>query len=294
MRPVPRIETVGGPGGTAGRLANGPNLPPAPMLFPISDDDRHLSGPAVATLLLIAANVAVFAYQLAEPAFTYGWSVVPAELTTGQDLVNSRPIPEEDPNVRIESVQDIPQRSGPGSGALVYLTVLSAMFMHGGWAHIGGNLLYLWIFGDNVEHRFGAVPFLLFYLVSGLAATAAQIALDPDSVIPNLGASGAISGVLGAYLVLFPKNRVHSVFFFRIIAIPAVFALGLWIVLQFINGAGALFATEQTGGVAYGAHIGGFVAGALLALVLRNRLPEDRPNVLQPAMRRDPRLRRLW
>src|SRR5690606_34974128 len=136
--------------------------------------------------------------------------------------------------------------------------------------------------------------FLAFYLVSGLAATFAQIALDPDSVIPNLGASGAISGVLGAYLVLFPRNRVHAVFFFRVIAIPAFVALGLWIVLQFVNGYGAIAATEQTGGVAYGAHIGGFVAGVVLAFVLRGMIREERPNVLQSAERRDPRTRRLW
>jgi membrane associated rhomboid family serine protease len=185
----------------------------------------------------------------------------------------------------------IPHAPGP---VPIYLTILSAMFMHGGIGHILGNLLYLWIFGDNVEHRFGHGVFLAFYLVSGVAATFAQVALDPGSVIPNLGASGAISGVLGAYLVLFPKNRVHAVFFFRVIAIPAALALGLWIFLQFVNGFGAIAATEQTGGVAYGAHIGGFAAGVLLAFVLRTVIPAERPNVLQAAMRRDPRARPLW
>lgn len=254
------------------------------MIFPISDDDRHLMHPAWVTILLLGANGAVFLWQLLNPEFTYGWSVIPAEITSGRDLVDPVVIASGDRQVII------PQAPGP---VPIQLTVLSAMFMHGGWAHIGGNMLYLWIFGDNVEHRFGALPFLAFYLVSGVAATVAQIALDPDSVIPNLGASGAISGVLGAYLVLFPKNRVFALFFFRVVAIPAVLALGLWIALQFVNGLGAFAATEQTGGVAYGAHVGGFAAGVVLALILRRVLPE-RSNVLEPAMRRDPRTHPLW
>jgi membrane associated rhomboid family serine protease len=258
------------------------------MLFPISDDDRHLSGSAWVTLVLVALNVVVFVFFQglgSNEAFTYGWSVVPEEITTGVDLVG--PVPVGFGGERVA----IPHAEGP---VPIYLTVLSAMFMHGGFGHIAGNLLYLWIFGDNVEHRFGHGVFLGFYLVSGVAATVAQIALDPGSVIPNLGASGAISGVLGAYLVLFPRNRVHAVFFYTIVSIPAVLALGFWIALQFINGFGAIAATEQTGGVAYGAHIGGFAAGVVLALVLRAVIPEERPNVLQPAMRADPRDRRLW
>lgn len=239
------------------------------MLFPISDDDRHLTGPALVTWALVAANVLLFGYQLVEPAFTYGWSVVPLEMTTGVDLVNSRPLPHEDPAAEIRSPADLPQRPGP---PVIWLTVLSAMFMHGGYAHIGSNLLYLWIFGDNVEHRFGGRAFLVFYLVSGVAATVAQIALGPRSLIPNLGASGAISGVLGAYLVLFPRNVIHVLFFFRVVTVPAFVVLGLWIVMQLVSGWGAIAATEQTGGVAYGAHVGGFVAGVVLALVLRGRL----------------------
>ncbi|MEM1043346.1 MAG: rhomboid family intramembrane serine protease [Bacteroidota bacterium] len=256
------------------------------MLFPIGDDDRHLDGPAFVTIALLLANVGVFVLQLMDPELIYGWSTVPYEITTGQDLVNAA-----DATLSPASLDRLPQRPGP---VPIYLTLLSSMFMHGGFGHLGGNLLYLWIFGDNVEHRFGHGAFLAFYLVSGLAASAAQIALDPDSVIPNLGASGAIAGVLGAYLVLFPRNRVHTVFFFRVIAVPALLAIGLWIVFQFINGFGAIAAAEQTGGVAYGAHIGGFFAGAVLALVLRQMLPEDRPNVLRPAMRRDPKAQRLW
>lgn len=247
------------------------------MLFPLSDDDRHLTRPAVVTWLLVVANVLVFAYQFVTPPFTYGWSVVPEEITTGTDLVNARPIPEEDPAAEVRTPYDIPQRPGPGPAPLIYLTIVSAMFMHGGFLHIGSNLLYLWIFGDNVEHRFGAGPFLLFYLGSGVAATLAQVALDPDSLVPNLGASGAISGVLGAYLVLFPRNRVNVVFFFAVFAVPAFLVLGLWIAMQFIDGYGAIAATEQTGGIAYGAHIGGFVTGVVLALALRRQLPASPP-----------------
>ena len=263
------------------------------MLFPISDDDRHLDGPAVATILLLAANVLVFAYQIAEPAFTYGWSVVPQEITTGQDLVNAEPIPGEETAADVVA-SEIPQRPGPGPGPLVYLTVLSAMFMHGGWGHIGGNMLYLWIFGDNVEHRFGTARFLAFYLVSGIVATAVQIALAPGSLIPNLGASGAIAGVLGAYLVLFPRNRVNAVFIIKVVTVPAVVVLGLWIALQFVNQWGATAATEETGGVAYGAHIGGFLAGMAMALVARATGTRERPNRLTRAIETDPRNRRLW
>ena len=258
------------------------------MLFPISDDDRQLSGPAYVTMAVVALNILVFVLFQgigANEAFTYGWSVVPEEIVTGQDV--TQPVTVSMAGQRVT----IPHAPGP---VPIYLTILSAMFMHGGFGHILGNMLYLWIFGDNVEHRFGHAVFLGFYLISGLAATVAQIALDPHSLIPNLGASGAISGVLGAYLVLFPRNRVHAVFFFRVVAIPAFVALGLWILLQFVNGFGAIAATEQTGGVAYGAHIGGFLAGVLMALVLRQVLPETRPNVLARTMERDPRTQRMW
>lgn len=283
MRPVPSNATAGGGlCDTGGRLKSAqPTSASASMLFPISDDDRSLSGPAWVTILILLANVALFGLQLANPAFTYGWSAVPAEITTGQDLVNDRPIPEVDPAAEVRTPQDIPQRPGPGPAPLIYLTVLTAMFMHGGFAHIAGNLLYLWIFGDNVEHRFGSIPFLLFYLVSGIVATVAQIALDPDSLVPNLGASGAISGVLGAYLVLFPKNRVHAIFFFRMVSVPAFVVLGLWIAFQFVNGYGSIAASESTGGVAYGAHVGGFVTGVVLALGMRMAGLRERPSPLE-------------
>lgn len=241
------------------------------MLLPISDDDRSLHRTGYVTILLVLANLAVFfLFQKmgADTSFTYGWSVVPLELTTGEDLVEPQTLEIAGQHV------SIPQEPGPSP---IWLTILSAMFMHGGLAHLFGNLLYLWIFGDNVENRFGMGPFIAFYLACGVAATLAQVALDPDSVIPNLGASGAISGVLGAYLVLFPRNRVNAIFIYYIVSIPAVVAIGLWIAFQFVNGYGSIMMSQETtGGVAYGAHIGGFVAGVVLALVMRSVIPKPR------------------
>jgi membrane associated rhomboid family serine protease len=230
------------------------------MLFPLSDDDRDLVRPAVVTITLVIANALLFLYQLANPHFTEGYSVIPAEIMGGVDLVEPVLIRDGGDTVAI------PQAPGP---APIYLTLLTAMFMHGGWAHLGGNLLYLWIFGDNVEHRFGWFRFLLFYLASGIAATAAQIATDPSSVIPNLGASGAISGVLGAYLVLFPHNRVMAMVLYRIVSIPAIFVLGLWAAMQVISGMGVLGQAGATGGVAYAAHVGGLVAGVIVGAIVR-------------------------
>lgn len=244
------------------------------MLFPISDDDRRISGPAYVTWSLVAANIGVFFLLQqagANEAFTYGWSVIPQEITSGQDLIANETV-----QVGAQSVT-IPQAEGP---SLIYLTILSAMFMHGGFAHLFGNLLYLWIFGDNVEHRFGSGAFLAFYLVSGIAATVVQIALNPSGIVPNLGASGAISGVLGAYLVLFPRNRVTAIFLYYIVSIPAVVAIGVWIVFQFFNGLGSFMVSQETvGGVAYGAHIGGFVAGVVLALILRVVIKKEKDTV---------------
>lgn len=257
------------------------------MIFPISDDDRHLMKPAWVSIGLLLANVALFLVQLMDPAFTYGWSVIPLEIVKGVDLVSPVAI-----QVGRE-IHQVPQAPGPSP---IYLTVFSAMFMHGGWAHIGGNMLYLWIFGDNVEHRFGAVKFLLFYLISGLVATFAQIATDPLGVIPNLGASGAISGVLGAYLVLFPRNMVNAVFFFRIVSLPAIFVIGMWAFTQFVNGAGAIAQTEQTtGGVAYAAHIGGFVAGVVAGIFARIGMKnQEPPSVFRRIYEDEPGVRRYW
>ena len=146
------------------------------------------------------------------------------------------------------------------------------MFLHGGWMHLGGNMLYLWIFGDNLEKVMGAVRFAIFYLVCGLAASFAHIIFGPGSTVPAVGASGAISGVLGGYLVLFPQNRVRVLTRGGIAHVPAIVVLGFWIVIQLLNGVGSMATTSETGGgVAYMAHIGGFVAGLVLVKLMASR-----------------------
>ncbi len=257
------------------------------MFFPISDDDREVTTTAYVTYSLLAINVVLFLLQLSDPAFTYGWSVIPREITTGVDLVEPHAI-----QVEGYGTVDIPQAPGP---PLLWLTLLTSMFMHGGFGHIAGNMLYLWIFGNNVEHRFGHAWFLLFYLVAGLVASAAQIVANPDSVIPNLGASGAIAGVMGAYLVLYPYNRVNAIFLYTVIAVPAIVVLGMWIAMQFVSSVGSIAATSETaGGVAYLAHVGGFVAGVGAALVCRSTLTAEPDSALKRQYQRDPRAHRLW
>jgi membrane associated rhomboid family serine protease len=259
------------------------------VLFPIGDEDKKRSGPAFVMGVLILLNVGAFWLQLQDPEITYSYGLIPYEVTQGEDLVNERRA-----DVTPRSPQEIPQRPGPSP---IYLTLLTSMFLHGGWLHLGGNMLYLWIFGDNVEHRFGHGVFILFYLVSGLAAAAAQIALAPESLVPMIGASGAISGVLGAYLVLFPRNRVHAIFFFRVVSVPAFVALGLWIVFQLFSGYGALTTAAEgaMGGVAYAAHIGGFFAGAVLAMILRFVIKEkEHPSRLSRAIEQDPDSKPWW
>ncbi|MGH9842278.1 MAG: rhomboid family intramembrane serine protease [Blastocatellia bacterium] len=227
------------------------------MLFPIGDDNTMRHRTPVVTWTLIALNVMVFLYQMSNPEFTYGYSVVPREITTGRDLVGAIPVG--------QSAVELARGPSP-----IYLTVFWAMFMHGGLAHIGGNMLYLWIFGDNVEDRMGHVKFLIFYLLCGILATAAHIFFGPSSVIPSLGASGAIAGVLGAYLILFPRQGVRVFQFGRVVEMPALIVIGLWGLLQFISGFGSLGTAGQGGGVAYMAHVGGFVAGMALVFLFRN------------------------
>jgi membrane associated rhomboid family serine protease len=146
------------------------------------------------------------------------------------------------------------------------------MFMHGGWLHLFGNMLFLWIFGDNVEDRFGHLQFLIFYLLAGIAATFSQYAVSPESGVPNVGASGAIAGVLGTYILMFPQSRVNVLLGRQIVAMPAFVVLGLWIVLQLVSGVGTIaYTDESTGGVAYMAHIGGFVSGLAMTFLFRGR-----------------------
>jgi membrane associated rhomboid family serine protease len=150
-----------------------------------------------------------------------------------------------------------------------FLTLFTCMFMHAGWLHLGGNMLYLWIFGDNVEDRFGHIKFTIFYLLCGLAATFAQLAFSLGSNVPNLGASGAIAGVLGAYILLFPQGRVRVLQGQQVIQMPALIVIGFWIILQLFSGIGSITAAADTGGVAYMAHIGGFIAGFVLTFLFR-------------------------
>ncbi|MEA2204480.1 MAG: hypothetical protein QOE77_1256 [Blastocatellia bacterium] len=207
-------------------------------MFPIGDDDTGRRTTPIVTYVLIALNLIFFFVELSsgEP-FIRHWAVIPREL--------------------IEN---------PG-GELP--TLFTSMFMHAGWLHLGGNMLYLWIFGDNVEDNFGHLKFLIFYLLCGIAATLAQLAFSAGSNIPNLGASGAIAGVLGAYILLFPRGQVKVLMGRGIIPMPAIAVIGIWIVLQFVSGIGSISNTAETGGVAYMAHIGGFVAGIVLTFVLR-------------------------
>jgi membrane associated rhomboid family serine protease len=227
-------------------------------LMPIGDDNTGRKTTPYVTYALLAANIAVFVLLQglgANERFTLGYSVVPTEITRGVDLTS--PVAA-GANARLA----IPQAPGPNP---IFLTVLSAMFMHGSLMHLGGNMLYLWIFGDNLEDAMGHFKFLLFYLLCGLLATVAHIFSDANSVIPSLGASGAIAGVLGGYLLMYPSRQVRVLIgYMGIVAMPALVVIGFWGALQFFNGFGSLFQTRGGGGVAYLAHVGGFVAGLVL------------------------------
>jgi membrane associated rhomboid family serine protease len=242
-------------------------------MIPIGDEDTGRPGvvPYI-NIAIIAVNVIVFLYQLVDPNFTNGYSTVPAEITSGKDIIGRILLTAPDgTNVVID------EAPGPQP---IWLTLFTSMFMHGGWLHIGGNMLFLFIFGDNIEKAYGHIKYLVFYLVCGIIAGLAHVLSQPDSIIPSLGASGAISGVLAAYLVLFPTNRVKvlltlGVVLLRPIMVPAVVMIGLWALLQFVNGLGAIAVTDQTSGVAYWAHIGGFIAGAVITLLARPFLDKE-------------------
>ncbi len=237
------------------------------MLFPLGDDNSDREITPVVTWTLIGINVLMYIYQVMNPRFTLGYSVVPFEITHGVDLKDSTQI----------GKMMLEQAPGP---VPIYLTLLFSMFMHGSPMHIGGNMLYLWIFGDNVEDRMGHVKYLIFYLLCGLLASAAQIAVGPDSRIQNLGASGAIAGVLGGYLALFPHKRVRVLvplgFFSQLTELPAIVVIGLWGLLQFFGGFGQIAHPGEGGGVAYMAHVGGFIAGLILVFLFRNQQTQQR------------------
>ncbi len=241
-----------------------PGPPPAYFrsVLPIGDES-HPGGLPIVNLVFIAVNVLVFVLlQLPSEAFTMGFSVIPREITNGIDLVGPQ-------QIALPDGQSVVIEEAPGPSP-IWLTLFTSMFMHGGWLHLGGNMLFLFVFGDNVERYLGSLKYIVFYAVCGVVAAYAQIFTNPESVIPTLGASGAISGVLAAYLVFFPRNRVRVLVGMRFVTeVPALMMIGLWALIQFVSGVGAITVSEQTGGVAYWAHIGGFVAGLVLAFVLR-------------------------
>lgn len=223
-------------------------------MIPIRDDIPSRNFPIV-NVVLIALNVLMFLFQFSlDPEqlelFVNDYAVVPARyfaasMTGGGPLGTS------------------------ANPAGFVLPIFTAMFLHGGWAHLGGNMLYLWIFGDNIEDRMGHLRYLVFYLLCGVLATAAHILANPNSRVPSLGASGAIAGVLGGYLLLYPRAKVVTLvpifIFLQFFRIPAIFLLGFWFLQQFFYGAASLgVRSAQTGGVAWWAHIGGFVSGMLL------------------------------
>lgn len=207
-------------------------------MFPIGDDNSSRRTVPVVTYALIALNLLFFFAELnGGDAFIQRWAFVPRRF-----LAN------------------------PGGD---FPTLFTSMFMHAGWLHLLGNMLYLWIFGDNVEDRFGHLKFTIFYILCGIGATFAQLAFSSGSNIPNLGASGAIAGVLGGYILLFPRSRVNVLMGRGVIPMPALVVIGLWIVLQFVSGIGSISNAAESGGVAYMAHIGGFIAGFVLTFFLR-------------------------
>ncbi len=233
------------------------------MIFPIGDDNADRVNVPIVNYILIAINVLVFVFLQglgSNEKFTYAFSTVPQEIRTGEDI--ARPVPIEVGNERgVINLQPT-----PGS---VYLTLLVSMFMHGGFMHLFGNMLFLWIFGDNLEDRLGRVRYLIFYLVTGLIASLTHVIFTfifgDNPYIPSLGASGAISGVLGGYLVLFPRKQVRVILLRVLTTVPAIVAVGLWFLLQLIQAFGVISAGPQSGGgVAFMAHIGGFIAGLIL------------------------------
>jgi membrane associated rhomboid family serine protease len=213
--------------------------------IPLGDVTRHPLHKPVVTIGIIAANAIVFIFELTGgDAFVNQWSLVPANIVAGHD----------------------------------WITVLTSMFMHAGWLHIGGNMLFLWAFGPQIEDAMGPGRYLGFYLLGGLAATAAQVAMAPTSTIPNLGASGAIASVMGAFIVTYPKDRIRTLiyfgFFVRIVFIPAGILIGIWFLIQLFSQVGAV-ADVQSGGVAYMAHVGGFIFGAAAGRIFEFRRQVD-------------------
>jgi membrane associated rhomboid family serine protease len=228
-------------------------------MFPIGDDNSDRTITPYINYALIGLNILVFVLLQGlggNDAFTYAFSLVPREISTGVDLTTPTVIEDAFGHRGV-----IPQFATP---LPVYFNFLTSMFMHGGIGHIFGNMLFLWIFGDNLENLLGHIRYLFFYLLCGFGAAMAQILMDTNSAIPMLGASGAISGVLAGYVLLFPQRQVRAIIFNFLTTVPAFVAIGLWIVMQLVLG---YFSEAGGGGVAYMAHIGGFVTGLVLVKI---------------------------
>jgi membrane associated rhomboid family serine protease len=233
------------------------------MIFPIGDDNSDRTMTPVVNYLLIAINVLVFIFfqgATGENKFTASFATVPEEIRTGRDVKGVVPIK--------VGTEEAAIRLGE-TPSPVYITLLTSMFMHGGWMHLLGNMLFLFIFGDNIENALGRIRYLIFYLVVGVIASLAHVfstfAFGDNPYIPSLGASGAISGVLGAYLLLYPRRQVRVIILRMLTTVPAIVAIGLWFVLQLVEAFGVIGAGPQSGGgVAFMAHIGGFIAGLVL------------------------------
>lgn len=225
-------------------------------MIPLGDDNSSRTTTPYMTYAIIGINVFAFLIELGQggdaqlQAFFDKWSVIPAEYVSRTDVP--------------------PLAPGP-----FWITLFTSMFMHGGWMHLIGNMLYLWIFGDNIEDRWGHVRYLVLYLLFGVAASLSHILFNLHSTIPSLGASGAISGVLGAYLVYFPRNRVRVLMFRFVTTLAAYWVLGFWIVLQLFSQIGEIGGSTASSGVAYMAHIGGFAAGVLAAFIFRGQPTEN-------------------
>ena len=244
-------------------------------MMPLGDDNSGRTRAPIVNSTLIALNLAVFVIfqgMGTNDRFTYAFSTVPQEIVTGKDVVTSARV------VKDPSTGGTYEQPGLQPTAIsVYLTLLISMFMHGGIAHLSGNMLYLWIFGDNIENAIGHARYLAFYLVCGVLASLAHVfataATHGNMLIPSLGASGAISGVLGGYMLLFPSGRVRMLVRGGTTNMPAWTALGMWFVFQVVAGAGMLGGNSEGGGVAYAAHIGGFIAGLVLVKAFAAGIP---------------------
>lgn len=247
------------------------------MLLPIGDDnsDRHIT--PIVTWALIAINIGVFVFLQglgSNAAFTYAFSTVPGEILSNRDIITEGKLIRDLASGQVFEMPGLQPTPIP-----VYLTMLTSMFMHGSIGHLAGNMLYLWIFGDNLENRLGHLRYLLFYLLCGIIASLSHVIFTQvtgaDPLIPSLGASGAISGIMGGYLLLFPRRKVNALLGWFIIAIPSWVALGMWILLQVVSGFGSI--AGQSDGVAYAAHIGGFAAGFLLIKFFDRGAPTPPP-----------------